>query len=185
MNLRHLLRNGEAINIINKVRNFGENNLSSVVFSSKPFGLRSYVVGEKSPQSNTITLYGSQGISFIDIEKITFNKELISKWKVIMSKTSAEHAGQSDKDGKKKVVSRIEVLAPNVVCTESYLLLSAFDSESDAINMKNYVKTKFFRFLLSTILLTQEILPKISFSLSPSRTSPNPGQIWSCTRNTG
>lgn len=53
--------------------------------------------------------------------------------------------------------SRIEVLASNVVCTESYSLLSAFDSESDAINMRNYIKTKFFRFLRSTILLTQSI----------------------------
>ena len=74
-----------------------------------------------------------------------------------MSKTSAEHAGQSDKDGKKKVVSRIEVLAPNVICTESYLLLSAFENETEANNLKSYVQSRFFRFLLSTILLTQNI----------------------------
>ncbi|OIP83305.1 MAG: DEAD/DEAH box helicase [Porphyromonadaceae bacterium CG2_30_38_12] len=151
------IRDGEAIHIINKVKELGENNFSTIVFSSKPFGLRSYVVGDKEASKDSITLYGSQGISYVKLEDITVNRELIGKWKVIMSKTSAEHAGQSDKDGKKKVVSRIEVLEPNVICTESYLLLSVFDNESDALNLKSYVQSRFFRFLLSTILLTQNI----------------------------
>ncbi|HOT64479.1 MAG TPA: Eco57I restriction-modification methylase domain-containing protein [Dysgonamonadaceae bacterium] len=150
------IRDGEAIDIINKVKD-EMNNFSSVVFSSKPFGLRSYIVGYKEPKINSVKLFGSHGISYVDIEDVIINKELIEKWKVIMSKTSAEHAGQSDKEGRKKVISKIEVLPPNVICTESYLLLSVFDDESEAFNLKNYMKTKLVRFLLSTILLTQNI----------------------------
>ena len=131
--------------------------MSEYVFSRKPFGLGSNVKGNKSYFENSITLFGSQGISYLNEHDVVANKNLIEKWKVIMSKTSAEHAGQSDKDGKKKVVSRIEVLAPNVICTESYLLLSVFEYEVEALNMKSYVQTRFFRFLLSTILLTQNI----------------------------
>ena len=131
--------------------------MSDFVFSSKPFGLRSYVVGYDQPKVNSLSLFGSKGISYIDVEDVTINKDLIGKWKVIMSKTSAEHAGQSDKDGKKKVVSKIEVLSPGAICTESYLLLSVFEIETEAKNMKSYVQTRFFRFLLSTILLTQNI----------------------------
>ncbi|MEG1952535.1 MAG: type II restriction endonuclease subunit R, partial [Bacteroidales bacterium] len=102
-------------------------------------------------------VFGSQGLSYIDADKITVNSNLVNNWKVVMSKTASEHAGQSDKKGRKKVISRIEVLEPNVICTESYLLLSVFDKEEEANSMKSYVKTKFFRFLLSTILLTQNI----------------------------
>jgi len=151
------IRDSEAVNIITKVREKQEDNLSSHVFSRKPFGLGSNVKGAKSYFENSITLFGSQGISYINEFDVIANKQLMGKWKVIMSKTSAEHAGQSDKDGKKKVVSRIEVLEPNVICTESYLLLSVFDNESDALNLKSYVQSRFFRFLLSTILLTQNI----------------------------
>ena len=151
------IRDTEAVNIVTKVRKKQEANLSSHVFSRKPFGLGSNVKGANSYFENSITLFGSQGISYINEYDVIANKQLIGKWKVIMSKTSAEHAGQSDKDGKKRVISRIEVLAPNVICTESYLLLSVFENESEATNLKNYVQSRFFRFLLSTILLTQNI----------------------------
>ena len=58
------------------------------------------------------------------------------------------------------------VLEPNVICTESYLLLSAFDNQEQAENMMSYVKTIFFRFLMSTILLTQNIA-KDKFAFIP------------------
>ena len=151
------IRDAEVIRIINKIKAYDEDVFSSKVFSRKPFGLGSNVKGETKQFTHAVTLFGSQGLSYIDKKQISINKDLVNKWKVVMSKTSSEHAGQSDKDGKKKIVSRVEVLAPNFICTESYLLLSVFDTEHDAINLKNYVKTRFFRFLLSSVLLTQNI----------------------------
>ena len=74
-----------------------------------------------------------------------------------MSKASAEHAGQTDQEGRKKIVSKVEVLGPGQICTETYLLLAAFDYETEANNLKDYEKTRFFRFLMSTILLTLNI----------------------------
>lgn len=75
-----------------------------------------------------------------------------------MSKASAEHAGQTDANGRKRVVSRLEVLPPNTICTESYLLLDVFESEMEAENMKKYIRTQFVRFLLASILITQNIV---------------------------
>ena len=75
-----------------------------------------------------------------------------------MSKASVEHAGQTDTQGRRRIVSRLEVLPPNTVCTESYLLLDVFDKESDAINLKKYIQTQFVRFLLASILITQNIV---------------------------
>lgn len=151
------IRDAAAINIINKIREKEERYLSSIVFSRKPFGLGSNIKGREDSYIDSVTVFGSQGVSYIDADKITVNSKVICNWKVVMSKTASEHAGQSDREGRKKVISRIEVLGPNVICTESYLLLSVFDKEEDANNMKSYVKTKLFRFLLSTILLTQNI----------------------------
>ena len=75
-----------------------------------------------------------------------------------MSKASAEHAGQTDKEGRKKIISRLEVLGPGSICTESYLLLDVFNSSEEAENMKKYMRTQFVRFLISSILLTQNIV---------------------------
>lgn len=143
--------------IIKKAQSYGEPSLSTFVYSSKPFGFRSFESGKTQPFANSISLLGSKGISYIRYDDIKINKDLVPKWKVIISKTSAEHAGQADKDGKKRIISRIEVLPPNYICTESYLLMDTFDNETQANNLKSYIKTKFFRFLLSTILLTQNI----------------------------
>ena len=87
---------------------------------------------------------------------------------VVMSKASTEHAGQTDREGRKKIVSKVEVLGPGQICTETYLLLSTFDTESEANNLKGYVKTRFFRFLTSTILLTQNIA-KYKFQFIPNQ----------------
>ena len=146
-----------SCDIIRKTKSKGEKPMSDIVYSSKPFGFRSFESGTNTPFEGAISLFGSKGISYVTYEEVRTNTSLILKWKVIMSKTSAEHAGQADKDGKKRIVSRIEILPPNSICSESYLLLGVFDNENEAVNMRNYVKTKFFRFLLSTILLTQNI----------------------------
>jgi site-specific DNA-methyltransferase (adenine-specific) len=84
----------------------------------------------------------------------------------MMSKAGAEHAGQSDSNGMKRVISRIGILRPNEICSESYLVLSAFETQREAENLVVYMKTRFARFLLSTILLTQNIA-KDKFQLIP------------------
>ena len=73
------------------------------------------------------------------------------------SKTSHDHAGQPDKDGTRRVLSRVEILKPNYVCTESYIILGAFSQKQKAINCMQYVKTRFVRFLISLLSFSQDI----------------------------
>lgn len=162
------IRHTQAINIIHKVLSHKEITMDNIVYSSKPFGFRSFESGRKNKKNDLIELLGSKGITFVKPEEVKSNADLIHKWKVVMSKASAEHAGQTDQEGRKKIVSRVEVLKPKQICTETYLLLSAFDSEQEAINLKEYVKTRFFRFLMSTILLTQNIA-KDKFQFVPTQ----------------
>ena len=151
------VRHAIAVGIINKVLSRGEQMMDSVVYSSKPFGFRSFEKGRKHKKALDVELLGSGGITYVKRNEVTTNADLIDKYKVIMSKSSAEHAGQTDSQGRKRIVSRIEVLSPNQICSETYLLLNAFESIEEAQNLALYVKTRFFRFLLSTILLTQNI----------------------------
>lgn len=167
------VRYGVAVNILHKVLQKHELCFDSQVYSSKPFGFRSFEEGSKTPTSDAVKLFGSKGITFVKRCDVSINADLIDKWKVVMSKASAEHAGQTDREGRKRIISRIEVLPPNVICTESYLLLKAFDNEFEANNLKEYVKSNFFRFLMSTILLTQNIA-KDKFQFIPIQDFSHP-----------
>jgi len=51
-------------------------------------------------------------------------------------------------DGKYQVISSLKVLFPNEACSETYLVLAAFNSVDEANNMGSYVATNFFKFLL-------------------------------------
>ncbi len=155
------------------------NFLSSSAFSRNPFGLSNNELNILESFPNAVSVFSSKGICYIKESEVKTNGNLISRWKVIISKTSSEHAGQSDKDGKKRVLSRVEVLPPNSVCSESYLLLNVFDNEQEALNLVSYMKTRFVRFLLSTILLTQNIA-KDKFAFVPLQNFTSTSDIdWS------
>lgn len=99
-------------------------------------------------------------------EKILSGLEMIEKWKVIVSKVSYEHAGVPDKDGKMRVLSVVQTLPPNAVCTETYLVAGIFENEETANNMITYLKTKFARFLIAQMLASMN-MSKASYSFVP------------------
>ncbi len=167
------IRENVAVQIIRKVLNRSDEMMDSVVFSRNPFGFASNDCFKVAKKGGDIPIMTSKGFFYVPVKSIQTNASSVGKWKVIMSKASAEHAGQTDKDGRKKIVSRVEVLPPNTICSDSYLLLSTFNNEKEAINLRDYVKTNFFRFLLSTILLTQNIA-KDKFQFVPLQDFSHP-----------
>ena len=174
------IRNQKVLDIINKVKSQTFTGfLSQTVYSRKPFGIRSFQRGFPAKPGRNISLFGSDGITYMEEKDVPQNKEIVDKWKVIMSKASAEHAGQTDANGRKRIVSRLEVLPPYTICTESYLLLDIFDNEEEAQNLKKYIRTCFTRFLLASILITQNIV-RDKFKFLPIQNYKNNSDIdWS------
>ena len=78
-----------------------------------------------------------------------------------MSKVTAEHAGEPDKNGQFRIVSRTEIIGPNDVCTDSYLIIGASEDKSIVENEYKYIQTRFSRFLL--------MLAVSSINLSPDK----------------
>ena len=100
---------------------------------------------------------------------------MIDQWKVIISKAAAEHAGQSDKNGQRKMLTVIEILPPKTVCSETYLVVDAFDNQVEAENLAAYIRTKFVRYLIWQATPTQNIskscfafVPAIDLSKAPT-----------------
>jgi len=68
---------------------------------------------------------------------------------VLISKTSAEHAGEPGKDGMFRIIpSSMKVIGPMDICTHSYFVLGQFDDKESAENALSYMQTRFVRFLM-------------------------------------
>ena len=157
------VRQGQSLSIIDKVRKNETVFYNQRVSSQKPFGLRTYV---KPLDAGDINLRYNGGIGPFQRNLVSSGVEWIDKWKVIMSYLTYDHAGRTDKDGKRRIFSTMEVLPPLTVCTETYIVIDAFDSEQEAANLLMYLKTRFVRFLVAQVTTTQHIA-KSSFTLVP------------------
>lgn len=149
-----LVSNNKAIHIVRKVLAHKEIMLSDIVSSRKPFGLDSNTSFDKK---GTVLLRSSKGLGYVNESKIRNGKDIINKWKVIVSKVCFEHAGTPDKDGMMRVLSVVQVLEKNSACTESYLVAGSFDNKEEAYNYAAYLKTKFVRFLLMQMLASMNM----------------------------
>lgn len=148
------IRYSTAADIIKKVRIHSKSFMNEQVSSRKPFGLATNV-RPKTKGDLKLKYYGGYGSYPSNL--ITVGNDLIPLWKVITSKTSYDHAGQPDKEGKRRVFSTLEILKPNEICTETYIIVGSFNSEKECINLLSYLKTKFTRFLVSQLSFSQDI----------------------------
>ena len=92
---------------------------------------------------------------------------MIDKYKVIVSRVVYEHAGGTDSQGMRRVLSILELLQPGEVCTETYFVVKAFDSKAEAENCLNYLRLKLPRFLIGQVASAQMVNKK-SFRFVPS-----------------
>ena len=152
-----------ASGIVKKVKEDGELTLDKVVSSRKPFGLATTA---KPMKTGDITIRYNGGRGPYKSTEIRVGTEMIDQWKIIISRLTAEHAGQPAKDGKYRVLSTMELLKPGEICSETYLVAGAFDSKEEATNYMDYLKTQFVRFLILQIAMTQQ-LSKASFAFVP------------------
>lgn len=171
-----LVRYNEAVSIIRKVVPSDDNAVANIMSSLMPFGLNTSYRGQKEKQNDDdLKLYASgNSITYINRDEIKKGNEFIDKYKVLISKTGAEHAGEPDKSGMFKVIpSTMRVITPGEVCTHSYFVAGQFKNRSVAENLLNYLKTKFVRFLvlqsMSGIGLSRQVftfVPNQDFSQS-------------------
>ncbi len=178
------VRNSAAIPILRKISRIeaGQDGVAlptelrfeNQVSGQKPFGLRTFFRGQaRRSESHDVLVLQSGGRAWTSRASIEENVDLVDKWKVFTSKSSAEHAGQADKNGMRRVLSLSGVLPPGSVVTETYVLLGTFDTEAEARNCFSYITTKFFRFLVATRSSAQD-LPRAAYSMVPVQSYSRP-----------
>ncbi len=141
------VRYNNAIAIMRKIPK-NEGCFSTICSSLSPFGINSSERGKEQNFTGAYRLYSSKGIGYVNKSVVTTGFDYIDKHKIMISKTSAEHAGEPDKNGTFKVLSKVLPLKPYDVCTFSYFLAGPFKTEAETENVISYLKTKFVRFLI-------------------------------------
>lgn len=150
------IRRNEALSIVHKVVSFNEKTLAHNGGCSPqtPYGFLSTFVGNpKRVSDSDCELLSSKGWTFVSKNEVLKSKETISMYKPMISKLSCEHAGNPDKNGMYRVLSRMELLKPNQICSQSYLTVCPSMSEEEARNTYGYLRTKFVRFLILQTLV--------------------------------
>ena len=142
------IRDNVGLGIIHKVLSKISRFYSSRIFQYKPFGLRTYVRGESLPFSGALTIHSSQGQGYIKEEEVTKNKELINDYKIYIGLLDPDRAGVNNASGR-NVITKVRMIGPKEVITESYVLLDSLKKESEAIKCAKFFKTKFARLLIA------------------------------------
>ena len=151
------VRRNEALNIVNKVIAKREETMSSTVSKQTPFGFITTFKGRKTAFPGSIKLLGSYNeVTYVSRDEVTRNKEWIDKYKVIFT-MAAPGGGGSDKNGQYSLLSSLQVLRPQEICTQTFLVGATFDDEKTAYNCVSYLSTKFVRFLILQTMTSQHL----------------------------
>ena len=148
------IRNNSAVDIIKKVLSFNEKTFNAIVKPVSLYGLNTNI---SLSNSGEIAVRHSGGIGYCKKSEIRAGQETLDKYKVYISAASFDHAGQPDKEGKRRVLSIIDILEPKTICTSTYIVIQTFNTRQEALNLISYLKTKFVRFLLAQVCISQHI----------------------------
>lgn len=154
------VRRNDALSIIEKVIAVGESTMQETVSGQTPFGFITTYKGKEKPFEDSIALFGSNGsITYVTRNEIEKNQAWIDKYKVIFT-MAAPGGGGSDKNGMYLLLSSLQIIQPQQVCTQTFLVGDTFISEEEAINCMNYLKCKFTRFLILQSMTSQHLSPE-------------------------
>lgn len=85
---------------------------------------------------------------------------MVDKWKVFTSKGNGG-AGVINEIKSVSVIGKAYVGKPNSVCTDSLIPIGPLNSETESINVKKYMSTKFLRFLVGVLKVSQNIYQNV------------------------
>lgn len=171
------IRYNDAVSIIHKTKK--DKSFMSNVASRNFFDLNSAVRGAEKRKDGNLVLLSSRGRGYIDSNQVSSNQSEINRYQTVMGKVISGHLGETDKDGKVKVISTIDILHPKEVTTDSYLVVGSYDTLEESQNTAKYLSTKTLRFLLLQALTSMNI-SKGSFKFVPFQNfTPNSDIDWS------
>lgn len=174
--------------IVTQIRNLFEEGLDIIVSSSENYAMIQKLRDSKFVSLTTITkgrdAFGITGknannissvsafenayelrcaheeIRYVSKDKITKNIDIADKWKIFISKGNGG-AGTLG-DGKPvAILGKPYIGKAQSVCTDSLIPIGAFDTKKEAINLQKYIKTKFLRYMVGILKVSQNVYQNV------------------------
>ena len=163
------VRDERALGILRKVLAKKEPSVVEQVSGDTPFGIATnFQDWSKQDGNSKIALYlitrTKRTVGYIERDVICKNVNMIDAWKVLVPE--AYGAGETYPH---QILGKEIVAAPPSACTQSYLVVSPFQSERAAQSFASYYRTRLFRFLVSLRKITQHAL-RSTYSWVPQQT---------------
>ena len=149
------VRDSRALQILRKVLKKKETSITEILSVDKEFGWTSNFTGfHNKEQKGDVPLYyikkGKRNTGWIARTSVVKSKQLVDTWKVMIPAAGSD-GGQRIPDS---VLGQSLIVGSPSVCTQSYLFFYPA-SRKEAESLNSYLRTRFFRFLVSLRKITQ------------------------------
>lgn len=152
------IRQNLAVDIVKKVLKQNTKFLNDRVSSRKPFSLPT----NYKPKESGIPCWFIQriGKKYASNSDVVDRFNMLDKWKLLVPKSPI--AGQTDfsKPVQFYYDGNTIIAKPGECCTESFIVLGAFDTEEEVLSFKTYIFSKIVRFLLLQAVVSQDVTKK-------------------------
>ena len=99
-------------------------------------------------------------IRYIKPSELQRSTTLTDKYKVFISKANGG-AGLLTDNKPNAIIGKSFVVGPSFVCTDSLIVFGGYDNETEATNLSIYLKTKFLRFMVGILKVSQNLYQNV------------------------
>lgn len=159
-----VINSGENYAILQKVRKGDFVSLTTITKGRDAFG----ITGKNAKNvSEAIFFDGAyelrcahEEIRYVKKDIITKNMDIANKWKVFISKGNGG-AGTLGDEKQVAILGKPYLGKAKSVCTDSLIPIGCFDTEAEALNLQKYIKTKFLRYIVGILKVSQNVYQNV------------------------
>ncbi|MDE5833239.1 MAG: Eco57I restriction-modification methylase domain-containing protein [Desulfovibrio sp.] len=154
-----IVGDNDGIEILRKILSRSTEFLDKSVLPRNSFGFATSARGTKDYFQGACKLYSSSGISYISRKDITRNSSIADTYKIVIGTLNPDRGGvNNSRNGMTNVTTKIKILQPDEIPTETYIVVNFFYDSNKAINFASYLATRFARYLVSLTLSSMHIV---------------------------
>lgn len=130
-----------------------------LVSSLRPFGFRTFFRGRKQMRKGDVTIYQNGGTGYVARNEVETGAELIDSWKVYVGRAAP---GTGNRDTyPHRILSTPFVGEPGSICSETYLCIGPFDTQTEAESALSYLTCRLTRLLILLHKPSQDTTRKV------------------------
>ena len=160
-----ILSNGKNYKLIQKIKNKGFVSITTITKGRNAFGIVGKNVNEIS-SNDRVSLdqfelrCKYEEIRYVSKNQILKNTKIVENWKIFISKGNGG-AGILTDDKAVAILGKPFIGKPFSACTDSLIPIGSFQTEYEAQSLLNYIKSKFFRYIVGLLKVSQNVYQNV------------------------